>query len=105
MVDARGRAMRMRYDAAGRLVGFTERRGGVWEIAWNEAGTRPVRRGGPAGLAEAVRGGGAASGGPWRGTGPTASWRTPSARRGGRRPPAGPTRHRITPPRPGSWSP
>jgi RHS repeat-associated protein len=52
MVDAYGRAMRMRYDAAGRLVGFTERRGGTWETAWDEAGSRPVRRLGPEGFEE-----------------------------------------------------
>ncbi|HEY4937486.1 MAG TPA: DUF6531 domain-containing protein, partial [Actinomycetota bacterium] len=52
MVDAYGRAMRMRYDASGRLVGFTERRGGTWEVAWDEAGSRPVRRVGPEGFEE-----------------------------------------------------
>src|SRR3984893_1002043 len=58
MVDAYGRAMRMRYDASGRLVGFTERRGGTWEVAWDEAGSRPVRRVGPEGFGEAFEGDG-----------------------------------------------
>ena len=53
MVDAGGRAMRMRYDPAGRLSGWTDRRGGAWGVTWDESGTRPVRRSGPLGFAEA----------------------------------------------------
>src|SRR5205807_7410317 len=47
MVDANGRAMRMRYDTRGHMVGYTDRRGSVFEIAWNKEGTRPLRRTGP----------------------------------------------------------
>src|SRR5205807_2512858 len=47
MVDSYGRTMRLRYDDAARVVGWTERRGGAWELAWNAEGTRPVRRTGP----------------------------------------------------------
>src|SRR5439155_8570892 len=52
MVDAHGRAQRLRYEAAGGLVGVTERRGGTWETTWDESGTRPVRRVGPEGFEE-----------------------------------------------------
>ncbi|HWD72341.1 MAG TPA: DUF6531 domain-containing protein, partial [Actinomycetota bacterium] len=52
MVDAHGRPQRLRYDASGRLVGLTERRGGTWETTWDASGSRPARRVGPEGFEE-----------------------------------------------------
>ncbi|TMK51013.1 MAG: RHS repeat protein [Actinobacteria bacterium] len=52
MVDADGRPQRLRYDADGRLVGLSERRGGTWETTWDPSGSRPARRVGPEGFEE-----------------------------------------------------
>lgn len=50
MVDAKGYALRLRYDDEGRLCGWTDRRGGDWTMHW--VGSNPVERLGPLGWSE-----------------------------------------------------
>jgi RHS repeat-associated protein len=52
MVGADGATLRTRHDAQGRMVGWRDRRGSEWTVAWNGSGTRPLSRRGPEGWEE-----------------------------------------------------